>query len=81
MNPETGVYESEEFIRAFAEMKGISEEEAARRILGGPAVRVEAPSDQVESMSRAIRQNHERDLSELDRLRKEIEKRERRQQR
>jgi hypothetical protein len=81
MNPETGAYESDEFIRAFAKMQEIDEKEAALRILGGAAVRVEGTDQEVEAMSRAIRRSHERDLDSLARLRKEIEKRERRQQR
>lgn len=80
MNPDTGMYEKEALIRDFALANNVTESEAARRILGGDAVKVEATEAEMERLSAAVKRARVSDLDDLDRLREAREKLERRSQ-
>jgi hypothetical protein len=81
MNPDTGTYEREELIKEYAAEYELTEQEATRRILATEnAVRIEGTEEQVKNISQAIQRNREVDLENLNRIKREIEKRERRHQ-
>ena len=79
MNPDSGECEREEAISAFAASMECTEEEAARRLLGGDSIRVEGTTEQVAELSRKIKQSRASDLKHLAEMRRDFEKKHRRQ--